>query len=803
MLTRRISMRVLLSLLGIGLLTSEALAATATPLPFSFQAVMTQGSPSPVGGTFSAATFGAPALNNAGAVAFRAGIEGADATMGVFLSQEGTTQVLALDTHSAPGGGTFSDFHGVRIDDLGRVTFRAQVRDGEAEEGIFQFQSGAMSRLLATGDLGPDGVGVLAGIFDLHVTPGGAIFVHALQSGGSTQGGILALTPGGPAWVVYRGQPVAGLGVLTWIGAYWANGAGDVVFVAGTDDGLGTRSHGIFLASSGSITRLLAAGDPTPIGGSFVSFHGPTLNDLELVGFGASISGGSAPTALFVLEGSELKLVAGEGQGAPPPASGVFARFEWPRVDAAGNMLFEAHLSNGSAPGGIFRWSDGLLAAEILSLQPAPGGGRLFHPRLFQVNDQGALAFRADVLGPRAGGIFLKVPGLGIQAIARMGQATPAGGTYAEAILVPSLNNAGEVAFEASVLGGSAPEGIFVSRPSGIVPAALWGDPVPGEEGATLADVEAPSIGDSGAVAFLASLTNSACPRGLFLALRDDLGAYRIQAVALQGREAPGGTTYGMVGSPQLVGAGDVLFRALLLAPEGAKWAILRYSAGAVTPVVQQGEAAPPDVGGNFGRLGKPVGNPAGDLLFWSRIRDGASRAGLFLRTQKGTRTVVLDGTATPLGGTFTPIFRSYDLNGLREALFVAPIQGGVSDQAIFLWQDGSLRLVAAEGWVAPGGGRFLRIGHAELNDASQVAFQALVKPRKKGRLVGIFLADGGGIGPVVQTGTPSPVGGRFVNPSLPRLNDLTQIAFRAGVAARKKSTRGIFLASPMASAAP
>ncbi len=776
------------------------LASPASAEPaYAFDPVATQGAPTPAGGTYSASAFGPPALNNDGWVAFRSGIEGASATMGVFLSMPGGgVRALALDGQPAPGGGSFSDFLGLGMDDAGRVVFRALLDAGEVDEAIFRVDTLSISRLLAAGDPAPDGGGSLAALLDLKVTPSGRVFVHALAFGGTIADGILMWDEGGARWAVHRGQDVPDAGRLVWIGEYAVSDSGHVAFVGRVEDDLGVSSQGLFLALEGEVSRVMAPGDPTPMGGVFQAFRVPTVNDLGHVAFGASVAGGSAPVGLFLLRDGAVSLVAGQGQPAPAPASGDFARFERPLLDGAGSIRFEAHLSGGTTPGGIFAWSDGVLAPVVLSLEPAPGGGRLFHPRLFQANDLGALAFRAEVLGPKPGGIFLQVPGWGIRAVARLGQATPAGGTYADPSFIPSVNNAGEVAFEAGVLGGIAPEGIFIRGASGTVAVALWGDPAPATIGGRLGDLEAPSLGSGGEVAFLARLTDSVGPQGIFLA-RPQEGSYELNPLAVVGQPGPGGALYGPLGRPEVLGDGAVLFGAVLVDAEGHRGAILRCGPGGVETLVRQGDPAPADVGGSLGTLGRPAGNAAGEILFRARVRGGSARAGLFLRGVTGEiRTLAADGSPTPLGGRFTPVFRSYALGAPGEAVFVAPVSGGVSSQAVFRTRGGPVEVLAAEGWTGPWGGRYLAFGHVTTNSASDVAFHAALQP---GRKSGIYIDDGiHGMRPVVLGGMRAPTGGRFSTPNLPMLNDLGQVVFRALVTG-KAGRRGIFLADEIPSA--
>jgi hypothetical protein len=125
--------------------------------------------------------------------------------------------------------------------------------------------------------------------------------------------------------------------------------------------------------------------------------------------------------------------------------------------------------------------------------------------------------------------------------IARVGDTSPGGGTFAS-FATPSLNSSGEVAFMATVTGG--PSGLFIgSTASAPVALALNGLPSPaGGNFSITASHPDVVINDQHDVFFRSSLTGGASDSGLFIR-RGAAGA--IQPLVVQGQAAPGtGSTF-------------------------------------------------------------------------------------------------------------------------------------------------------------------------------------------------------------------------------------------------------------------
>ena len=108
-----------------------------------------QGSPAPGGGTFS--TLESASLNDNGAIAFVADVSGATASQGVFLVYKGAVTSALLQGSAVPGGGTFSAFDSVSLNDGGVVAFVADVSGGASGQGLFLINKSTVTAVVLQG----------------------------------------------------------------------------------------------------------------------------------------------------------------------------------------------------------------------------------------------------------------------------------------------------------------------------------------------------------------------------------------------------------------------------------------------------------------------------------------------------------------------------------------------------------------------------------------------------------------------------------------------------------------------------
>ena len=166
--------------------------------------VISQEDPAPAGGTFAA--FGAPALNNAGVVAFAAVVEGRGVPGGVFTVADDRVRMLAGAGDSTPLGGIFAKFsERITIDKAGAVAFTAILKGASVHSAIFVAEGDRLKKIVALGDPAPAG-----GVFSSFG------FWPTLGSGGAVAF-TASVDPGPPPTAVYVSGParmtkIAGIG---------------------------------------------------------------------------------------------------------------------------------------------------------------------------------------------------------------------------------------------------------------------------------------------------------------------------------------------------------------------------------------------------------------------------------------------------------------------------------------------------------------------------------------------------------------------------------------------------------------
>lgn len=472
-----------------------------------------------------------------------------------------------------------------------------------------------------------------------------------------------------------------------------------------------TSSRAFVLAGS---VLLFAAGLPTAIGvpfetvavggqaapgaggGSFnttlSTFSNPLINALGEVSFTASLlQGGSVTTAndtgLWSGLPSALGITVREGTTAPGAGAAVFG----PSVLAvthgnAGHLAFRANLTgtgvvtSGVAANTTGLWSGmpgslGLLARENGT---APGlGGPVFAVGGFTsasiaVTPSGTTGFFAN-LRTSVGGVtasndrtlWTGTPGA-ITMIAREGSAAP--GTVGANFNVLgsglAMNEAGKIAFTASLTGGDTTVGVnsgglWLGDASSVTLVARNGDVAPNAGGATYASILTPTISASGAVMFRGSLT------GAGIDSTNDTGLWS--------------------GLP-----------------------------GSISPVARKGDAAPGVLGSTFDTVGLQVRRYAGNdrVVFDGAVTDGVnSKSGLWHGEPGSITKIAVTGDNAPDtgGALFASTFAGVATNGLGQVAFTSALTGAGVD----LTND--LGLFAAD----PFGGLILVLRKGDLFDVN------------------------------------------------------------------------------------
>ena len=154
--------------------------------------VAVQGDPAPAGGSFAA--FGFPALNNKGAVAFGAVVEGPAVPGGIFVSDRGAVRMVVGAGEETPVGGIFAKLsERIGFNDAGVVAFHAFLKNGPVAAGVFAIDGTRRWKVAAIGDAAPGG----GSLSHFGLWP-------ALDRSGAV--GFAASVDGGPGAVAARGR---------------------------------------------------------------------------------------------------------------------------------------------------------------------------------------------------------------------------------------------------------------------------------------------------------------------------------------------------------------------------------------------------------------------------------------------------------------------------------------------------------------------------------------------------------------------------------------------------------------------
>jgi hypothetical protein len=400
----------------------------------------------------------------------------------------------------------------------------------------------------------------------------------------------------------------------------------------------------------------------------------------------------SAFCPLAPVNAQTITVVIQEGEAAPD-GNGSFFGFDPPVLNDAGQAAFIANLtgtSDGSTDDhGIYR-SDGLTDPTQIARegQAAPdGNGTFFTLSAPALNEAGQAAFRASLAGTRGGsfdnqGLFLGDGLTGPTQVARGGQFAPDGNGRFAAFANPALNDAGQAAFRAELMG---------------------------------------------------TIGGSSDDRGIF---RGD-GMTSLTQIARAGQAAPNGNSFSDFVDPAVNDAGQAAFRANLTGTVGNRGIFLGGGVSGLTQIIATGQSAPDGNGTLSSRAYPPAINNAGQTAFFTGVgsTSGGSldNQGLFRSDGVANLTqIVRKGDTAPDGnGTFSGFGLLPALNDVGQAAFIANLtgtSGGSTDDRGIYRGDGLTGPMqfAREGQAAPGGNGRLSIFLAPaLNDAGQAAFLA------------------------------------------------------------------------------
>jgi len=234
-----------------------------------------QEAPTSTGGTFT--DLANPTVNNQGVFAFIGRLAGRE---GIFTVTGGRTAPVLLSGQASPDGGAFEFFldGSPALNDHGQMAFVASTTIGHTQ-GVYVFVDGQPVPIVTTLEDSPLG-GRFTEFGSVVLTNAGTVgFIG--RAGDSKIPEALYVT--GRASLValaVAGEDVAGSALTKFANAA-INDREDVVFQLS----LPIVPQAIYVATRAGTRPLLQTGDPAPGGGLFTAFSTPTLNDAGEVAF--------------------------------------------------------------------------------------------------------------------------------------------------------------------------------------------------------------------------------------------------------------------------------------------------------------------------------------------------------------------------------------------------------------------------------------------------------------------------------------------------------------------------------------
>jgi hypothetical protein len=403
---------------------------------------------------------------------------------------------------------------------------------------------------------------------------------------------------------------------------------------------------------------------------------------------------------------------------------------------------------------------------------PAPDGNGTINsffltPSLF-LSRSGQVAFTASLTSTQGASGLFRGDGVTLSQIARRDQPLPGGvGSFAADMQIGGLNDAGQVAFRSSFIGGPGPatsgNGIFLGDGQTVRTVARAGQVAPDGNGFFMNMGLPTGINEAGQVAFVSQLQTTTGGE------TDNSGVYlgngtTLTQIAREGQPSPNGSEMYPYLYPSRVvqgvnDIGQVVFSAPIASLGGGdnlQASRLYLSDGMTSKLIaKQGEPAPDgatqySLFSKSDAAGEPSSiNAAGQVAFQgsTSIPGGVGYEGIFLNDGQGTRVVARTGQAAPDGNG--QIFRFRDLSGLTDSgniAFLADLAsttGGAADNSAIFRTDGDALLqVARIGQATPEGvGNFTSLWpNPAVSDGGHVAFQATLNSGGSGRNEGVYL---------------------------------------------------------------
>jgi hypothetical protein len=243
-------------------------------------AVSGAATPDSSGGTL--AQFEPPVLSNSGDVAFLAAIRrGRESGEAIYLWRRGQLSRLVASGDRAPGGGLFASFGNPALNNKGEVAFGALVEQGPILGGIFLSSGKEIHSVLPAGAASPTG-GIFARFSErIELNDAGTIALSAVLRQGGPEAAVFRIENDTPHAVAAVGEAAPGGGTFAAM-ASWPvmNDSGAIAFIASLDGG--PNGLALYLAGADGMKRVAAIGDVLPGGGRIAAL--PLYPNLAIAG---------------------------------------------------------------------------------------------------------------------------------------------------------------------------------------------------------------------------------------------------------------------------------------------------------------------------------------------------------------------------------------------------------------------------------------------------------------------------------------------------------------------------------------
>jgi hypothetical protein len=520
----------------------------------------------------------------------------------LFLFSNATLTRLVGPGDPVPGGGTFTVFSGSAMNQSHQVAFLAFRSTGG--HGIFLLSGGTITKIIAAGDIMPDGVPFgfanPPAINDL----GQVVFGGVSNSIADT--GIFSFSNGQLSLLIPEFTPLPDGSLFETAFTTSLNNAGQVAFVGFSSN----FDNGVLLFSNGQISELEIPGQAAPDGGTFGNGTevGATINQSgQVLLLADRLQHGNA---LYLFSANQLSRVIGQGDSIPRQPA-----FEFPTTAgiAGGDLVlvedstfpgnsgaFTAMPSHGENPGQVSlvaHVGEAIGADGVINFMGSLG-----------MNQGGAIAVEVTSSDASTAILLSSAGSLTVLADDSPASAVDLGGSN------PAINDNGDIAITGFVP-ATQTRGVFLNS-NGQTQLLLDGATML-PDGTSLNNITNLALNNDESLAFMAAPVFPNTSIFLF-------SGGQLVTLATNGSPAPGGGNFRIVfglpaAGPFINNRGDVVFATQLSGlPPGSfgSSGIFLFSNGTLTRIVGPNDPSPD--GGVFRVANSPSLNVNGDIAFFA-----------------------------------------------------------------------------------------------------------------------------------------------------------------------------------------